>query len=191
MKIKNISSKTLEIPFKKKSGQLKKVTLLPGHIMYCEEHSINNNQVIVYKRKKIIEVTNDETPKNGEMYHPYGVLSHEEILKLKKETPEEKHHSIELVEDEDEGEEIEVSIDEEIEKNLVSDIVIEPTISMDSEINPTPPKNKGGRPKGSTKKKKGRPKVKKPIGRPMKTPKPQKEEVEAPELKSNDNNSAI
>lgn len=186
MKIKNISSKTLEIPFKRKSGQLKKVTLLPGQIMYCEENSDKNNQVIVYKRKKIIEVTNDEVPKNGEMYHSYGVLPHEEILKLKKETPEEKHQPIELELVEDEG--VEVSIDEEIEKNLMSDIVIEPTITMDSEINSAPPKNKGGRPKGSTKKKKGRPKVKKPIGRPRKAPKPQKEEVENSELKSNDNN---
>jgi len=168
MKIKNISNQPLTIPFKQKGGKGIIITLNPGQIVYCEPHTSENNQVRVYNRKGKIIITDDDKPQNGQYYHPYGVLSHEEVLALK------NHSTIISVEsDEEEDEDIVKEIDivdledsqDEEENDDDSDVDndIEFTDEKGSE------KNKGGRPKGSKNKKKGgRPKKKKPAGRPRK-----------------------
>ena len=100
MKIKNISNQPLTIPFKQKGGKGIIITINPGQIVYCEPHTAENKQVIIYDRKGKIIITDDEKPQNGQYYHPYGVLSHEEVLALK------NHSTIVSVESDDEDEDV-------------------------------------------------------------------------------------
>jgi len=174
MKIKNISNQPLTIPFKQKGGKGIIITINPGQIVYCEPHTAENKQVIIYDRKGKIIITDDEKPQNGQYYHPYGVLSHEEVLALK------NHSTIVSVESDDEDEEDEVS--EEIDTNDL-EISDDDSDDMDYDTDSDSTnndqsgveKNKGGRPKGSKNKKKGgRPKKKKPAGRPRKKESKQK-----------------
>jgi len=187
MKIKNISNQPLTIPFKQKGGKGIIITINPGQIVYCEPHTAENKQVIIYDRKGKIIITDDEKPQNGQYYHPYGVLPHSEILKLK--NAESLPRPInDTEEDDDDGEEdielLEVE-PEIINSNSDPDIS---DISTNVEFkNNDLHKNKGGRPKGSkNKKKQGRPKKKRPRGRPSKNKKQDHVEITSP----NNNNIA-
>lgn len=187
MKIKNISNQELTIPFKKGNEKVLILKIQPGQIVYCEEKSSENKQVIILLKKKKIEITQEEKPSKIEYYHPYGVLPHSEILKLK--NAESLPRPInDTEEDDDDGEEdielLEVE-PEIINSNSDPDIS---DISTNVEFkNNDLHKNKGGRPKGSkNKKKQGRPKKKRPRGRPSKNKKQDHVEITSP----NNNNIA-
>lgn len=160
MKIKNISNQPLTIPFKSKQGKGVIITLNPGQIVFCESHTDKNQQVRVFLKKKKIEISEDDKPQNGQYYHAYGVLPHDEVVKLMQHTA----HTLDLDEEDDEVEPSE---------SIPSDLEIKESEEEVEDIDDTKQegqiKNKGGRPKGSkNKKKSGRPKKKKPIGRPSK-----------------------
>lgn len=171
MKIKNISNKELSIPFKSKQGKGIILTLKPGQIVFCESHNDKNQQVRVFLRKNKIEISEDDKPQNGQYYHVYGVLPHEEVVKL-------MQHTAQTVDLDDEEDEISSS------ESISSDLVItesneEEVDDIDDKKQDSQIKNKGGRPKGSkNKKKSGRPKKKKPIGRPSKNKSSQKSKEE-------------
>lgn len=77
MKIKNITNnKELKIPMKKNNGVKVIVILAPGEVVYSEVKGVNleNKQILIYKRKNLIEVTDDDVPKNGEYYKSYKVI---------------------------------------------------------------------------------------------------------------------
>lgn len=168
MRLKNISKQNLTIPFKHKNGRGVIVTINPGQVVYCEPHTAENKQVVIYLRKQKVEISNDEKPQNGEYYHPYGLLPHVEVMKLKHQeelnpkvidvVEEEEEIQIDLKSEEIDIEEIKVDIESENDDEI---------ISISSENKEDISKNKGGRPKGSlNKSKSGRPKKKKPRGRP-------------------------
>lgn len=161
MKIKNISNQPLTIPFKSKQGKGVIITLNPGQIVFCESHTDKNQQVRVFLRKKKIEISEDDKPQNGQYYHAYGVLPHDEVVKLMQHTA----HTLDLDEEDDEVEPSEsIPSDLEIKESEEEEVEDIDDTKQEGQI-----KNKGGRPKGSkNKKKSGRPKKKKPIGRPSK-----------------------
>lgn len=186
MKIKNISNQTLNIPFKTQEGKGIIVSINPGQIVFCEDHTKGNKQVVIFLRKNKIEVSEDNKPTNAQYYHAYGVLSHDEVLKLKQSTANTLH--LDNDDDDDESEsspvnesvpsDLEIKDDDEDEDNL--DTKIESDDDEDDEDGnleekdneSVQVKNKGGRPKGSKNKKKSKkPKKKKPIGRPKKNKK--------------------
>ncbi len=73
MKIKNISKNNLSFPLKKKTGQ-KIVTIIhPDEFVFSEEESkkTENQQLIIYERKKLIQITNVDKPEDMEYYKPY------------------------------------------------------------------------------------------------------------------------
>ena len=142
MRIKNISEQTLTIPFKFSNGMPVVVTIQPGQIIYCEPKAEENKQVVIYCRKNKLEITQDEKPKNAQFYHPYGILPHSEVVKLKKENVV---LHIDVDEEEGEGEsEVEEVIESEESPEMEEDVEIEESIE-DIEDKP---KNKGGRPAG-------------------------------------------
>lgn len=176
MKIKNISNQSLTIPFKSKQGKGVIITLNPGQIVFCESHTDKNQQVRVFLRKKKIEISEDDKPQNGQYYHAYGVLPHDEVVKLMQHTA----HTLDLDEEDDEVEPSE-SIPSDLEIKESEEVEDIDDTKQEGQI-----KNKGGRPKGSkNKKKSGRPKKKKPIGRPSKN-KNNKTESSKKENSSND-----
>jgi len=194
MKIKNISSTQLTLALNKHT-----VILQPGQIVYTEPKT-DTRQLIVYEKKKAIEITDDDKPKNGQYYHPYSILD-------KKTTS----HSIPIVpvyEEEDDDEVIDVPAEVKIPD--ISDDVVEeedevPFDTADADLDEDDdeddnesddeegeaekdgqPKNKGGRPKGSKNKSKaGRPKVKRKPGRPSK-----KKKVSKSKIKTEDSNTS-
>lgn len=168
MKIKNISIKSISIPFKDVDGKSHVVNLQPGQIIYCENGFEKSNPMVIYQRKQVIEVSPSDKPQSAEYYHAYGVLPHSEVLKLKQQHIIISPITIEDIEEESE----EDDVDEDIE---ISNTGIEIDVNEDdvdiieTEEGVIPQKNKGGRPKGvKNKSKKGRPKKKKPLGRPSK-----------------------
>jgi len=181
MKIKNISNQVITILFDIKDSKSINLSLQPNQVVYCEDSVENNKQVVIYKRKNKIELTNDDKPKNGHYYHPYGVLPHAEVLKLKNQIVE----NIPIIEI-DEEENIEPEDSQEVEILSLSDTEMENEDLEKDDVNyklmtsddeTSKPKNKGGRPKGSMgKKKPGRVKKKKPIGRPKKKVKEQQKQ---------------
>lgn len=186
MKIKNISNQTLNIPFKTQEGKGIIVSINPGQIVFCEDHTKGNKQVVIFLRKNKIEVSEDNKPTNAQYYHAYGVLSHDEVLKLKQSTA----HTLHLDNDDDDEESESAPVSESVPSDLEIkeededddlDTEIESNDENDDEDDDNleekgnesvQVKNKGGRPKGSKNKTKSRkPKKKKPIGRPKKNKK--------------------
>ncbi len=82
MKLKNIGNKEIRIAFTPKKGKMIIADLKPGQIIFGEPGSIDNKQIVILKRKGKIEVFEDDKPKNGEYYKPYGLISHEDVVKL-------------------------------------------------------------------------------------------------------------
>lgn len=164
MKIKNLSQQDLQIPMKKSNGQKLIVTLRPGQFAYSEaKQKRDNKQLLIWERKKAIEITEDELPKNLEYCHPYSPLTNHTVIPVS---------VIELVEEgEDEDEDDEVPVEVEISP-VAEDDDFEPKIPT-TEKKEEEKINKGGRPKGAkNKSKKGRKKVKRGRGRPSKKIKP-------------------
>lgn len=164
MKIKNISNKPLEINFVNHPNP---ITLKEGQIVYCKDADYHTSLKILAKKNLIEIKTDDPIPSTVELYHPYGSLPHSEILKLKNQSS-----GIALIIDEDEDEDAEeieiipvVPVEDEI-NNIESETGDIDTVSSEDEVSSNTPKR--GRPKGSFKTKKGRPKKKRPRGRPSK-----------------------
>ncbi len=185
MKLKNIGNKEIRIAFTPKKGKMIIADLKPGQIIFGEPGSIDNKQIVILKRKGKIEVFEDDKPKNGEYYKPYGLISHEDVVKLTH--IETKKTTIILEVDEDDDVEIELpeigkspvkedesefSLDEaEDDFNFENDEqdstgAIDEIDDQKADIkteSTNVSKNKGGRPKGSKNKpkKRGRPSNKK------------------------------
>ncbi len=180
MKIKNLSDKELKLPMKKSSGQKIIVILAPGQIVYSEaEKKHENKQLVIWERKKLIEITNDVIPQKLEYCHPYNTIkkpivptialsedfdddqdgdSLEPLItvpKLNKEDEDEDGN----VDDDDEdgyGDDKNDDSDEDDEDSNDNDSSDNDNVDA-SNTNLAPAKNKGGRPKGA----KNKPKKKK------------------------------
>lgn len=183
MKITNLSTQELKIPMKKSSGHKLIVSLRPGQFVYSEsEDKYANKQLIIWERKKAIEIIEEELPKALEYCHPYSILPKNQIPKTK---------TIVLVEEDDDDDDDnvtsipEVSVPEDViddsededivdfseDKDMVDDSeddIDEKESEVSTNIDNSNIK-KGGRPKGSKNKdKRGRKKTKKGRGRPSK-----------------------
>lgn len=157
MKIKNLSNQELKLPMKKSNGQKIIVVLAPGQIVYSEaEKKHENKQLVIWERKKLIEVTSDLLPQKLEYCHPYNTIKKAAVPTI----------AIEDDFDDDQDEEtseptIDVSVlngdddeDDDVDKDINDD-----EEGTGSTVAPT--KNKGGRPKGAkNKSKRGKKKVK-------------------------------
>lgn len=174
MKITNLSTQELKIPMKKSSGHKLIVSLRPGQFVYSEsEDKYANKQLIIWERKKAIEIIEEELPKTLEYCHPYSILPKNQI-------PNTKTKTIVLVEeDEDDDDDNvtsipEVSVPEDViddSEDMIDDSeddIDEKESEVSTNIDNSTIK-KGGRPKGSKNKdKRGRKKTKKGRGRPSK-----------------------
>ena len=158
MKIKNLSNQELKLPMKKSNGQKIIVALAPGQIVYSEaEKKHENKQLVIWERKKLIEVTSDPLPQKLEYCHAYNTIKKAAVPTI----------AIEEDFDDDQDEEtseptIDVSVlngDDEDDDDINDDDINDDEERTGSTIAPT--KNKGGRPKGAkNKSKRGKKKVK-------------------------------
>lgn len=109
MKIKNISKNNLSFPLKKKTGQKIVTFIHPGEFIFSEDDSkrTENQQLIIYERKKLIQISYVEKPEEMEYYKSYS--ENTEII----EHPEAEYFnpSLELLDEEI----IDVSFDTEEE----------------------------------------------------------------------------
>ncbi len=74
MKIKNISKNNLSFPLKKRTGQKIVTFIKPDEFVFSEDDSkkTENQQLIIYERKKLIQITADEKPDDMEYYKSYS-----------------------------------------------------------------------------------------------------------------------
>lgn len=161
MLIKNISDKNIQIPTS--VGEGKTFTLEPGKIAYIEDKRSKDNQIIIWSRKKIIELKEVNKPEKLQYDTPYSTTKQLNIAPPTVAT---------IVDEDDEDDEIitelpAVNIDEVTESGDEeepeygdSDGDVSEDTAEDA-ANPAPAKNKGGRPKGvkNKKKKKGKKKT--------------------------------
>lgn len=74
MKIKNISKNNLSFPLKKKTGQKIVVVIRPDEFVFSEDDSkkTENQQLIIYERKKLIQIAYMDKPEEMEYYKSYS-----------------------------------------------------------------------------------------------------------------------
>lgn len=98
MKIKNISKNNLSFPLKKKTGQKIVVVIRPDEFVFSEDDSkkTENQQLIIYERKKLIQISYMDKPEEMEFYKSYSAfeniteqLPNEEIIDVSFDTEEE------------------------------------------------------------------------------------------------------
>lgn len=79
MKIKNISKNNLSFPLKKKTGQKIVVVIRPDEFVFSEDDSkkTENQQLIIYERKKLIQISYMDKPEEMEFYKSYSDISFE------------------------------------------------------------------------------------------------------------------
>lgn len=159
MKIFNTSmvSTPISVSFKKINGEFVEVLLSKGQFVYTDS-SEETKSLVIQRRKGNVQTTNDEKPEDLKYYVVYPLVE-------KVPSPSVKISESEVV--------VIESVEEKKPKSPYVNLVEKDL----SELETT---NKGGRPKGSkNKSKRGRPKLKKPPGRPRKNqPVKQKIQVE-------------
>ena len=154
MKVRNISNQDLKISLQV-NNEIKSVTVKPNQVIYCEDKSQVNKQLLIYEKKKLVSIEKQvEKPDYVEHYKSFfesGTYS-----TTKPVEPIELDEDMEIAEIE-EGD-FEHERFEEIDIDEVDDQVEEPVkkgrgrpkkVVVESA---TPSEKKGrGRPKGSTK----------------------------------------
>lgn len=156
MKVRNISNQDLKLSLDINS-EVKAVTVKPNQVMYCEDKSQVNKQLLIYERKKIISIEKiSEKPDHVDHYKSFfesGTYSKPKAAKPIDideetetiETPEE-HFEIGRFEEID-IEEVDGPEDEPVKKGRGRPK--KPVVENDGDSE----KKQRGRPKGSTKSK--------------------------------------
>ncbi len=155
MLIKNISDKNLQIPAS--VGKEKTFILEPGKIAYIEDKRSKDNQIIIWRKKQIIEVKEVNKPEKLQYDTPYSTTKQLNIAPIAT--------IVDVDDDDDEDNEVmsefppaEITGGDGKEED--EEVFDEQQKEEDSTAEPI--KNKGGRPKGVKNKKKKKNKKKSP-----------------------------
>lgn len=162
MKIKNISNNDLVLSISIGQNGNLMLNVKPNQVMYCEDGSNMNKQLLIYEKKKLISILKDaEKPEYVGYYKPYFESG------TYQSSPQKVNTAVVVEVDDDEDDDVVVNVvSEEINLETIVDIDEEPQqIEQESqkrgrgrpkktvELNSAPQeKKKRGRPKGSTKK---------------------------------------
>lgn len=72
MKIKNLSSQNLNLSFTKGNGEKTIITLKPNQVLYADNNSDINKQLLIYEKKKLLYVNREmDKPSYVDYYKPF------------------------------------------------------------------------------------------------------------------------
>ncbi len=168
MKIKNLSSQNLNLSLTKGSGEKTIISLKPNQVLYADNNSDINKQLLIYEKKKLVYV-------NREMDKPSYVDYYKPFFESATSSTQNSGSYVDL-DDDDEDDDVDVLIDgiDSIGSNFTDE-----DDEFDGEMAPV--KKGRGRPKGTSKKEPKTQSEKKGRGRPKGTTKSKIESSEESE----------
>ncbi len=158
MKIKNLSSQNLNLSLTKGSGEKTIISLKPNQVLYADNNSDINKQLLIYEKKKLVYVNREmDKPSYVDYYKPFFESGTSSI---------QNSGSYVDLDDDDEDDDMDVLVDgmDSIGSNFTDE-----DDDFDGEMAPV--KKGRGRPKGASKKEPKIQSEKKGRGRPKGTTK--------------------
>ena len=156
MKVRNISNQDLKISLQV-NNEIKSVTVRPNQVMYCEDKSQINKQLLIYEKKKLVNIEKQvEKPDYVEHYKSffesgtYSTIKPADTIDIDDDIEMSEMQEGEL--EPERFEEIDIDeIDDEVNESVKKGRGRPKKVVIESA---TPSEKKGrGRPKGSTKSK--------------------------------------